>query len=115
MRAALRALYEALILLARRVPQSSVGADPVDMLMLPAWYKSPGTKDVLPPPAGLDLDARGLAAYRYRLDQLTIEEREAIKRSQDRHRLRLETLRVREAERKAKIEKQSKETHPIGR
>ncbi len=107
-RSALRALYEALIHLARRVPSSSVGADPIDMLMLPPWHKNPATGNILPPPAGLDLDTRGLAAFRYRLEQLTIDEGEVIKQCQERHKRRLETLRTREAERKTQLEKPAK-------
>ena len=109
LKAAVRTLYETVLILARRLPPTStVGADPFDVLMLPPWYKCPSTGNVLPPPVGLDLDTRGLAAFRMRLNELTAAERDEITRCQNRHRLRLETLRTRESDRKAQLEKSAK-------
>ncbi|MFZ4776712.1 MAG: hypothetical protein ACOYM3_15180 [Terrimicrobiaceae bacterium] len=109
LKAAVRALYETVLLLARRLPPTStVGADPFDLLMIPPWFKSPSTGNVLPPPAGLDLETRGLAAFRMRLNALSVSERDEITRCQERHRVRLETLRTREAERKAQMDRSSK-------
>ena len=63
-RASLRALYEAVLLLCRRLPESALGSAPADVLMLPAWFECPETANVLPPPPDLDLDQKGLEAVR---------------------------------------------------
>jgi len=110
MRACLRAVYECLAKMQRRLPPASTTAeaDPMEILMNPPWHVNEATGNVLPPPFGFDVEQRGLAAFRMRLKQLSEEQRAEVLKAQQRHSKRAEILRKREAERKAKREKTGK-------
>lgn len=108
LRAAVRALYESLLLVCRRLPESALGSAPADMLMMPPWYESPCTGDVLPPPLGLVLDQSGLGAFRFKLSLLSPEQLAELQSRQTRLPEQLEKLRKREADR----EKQLKQGGP---
>ena len=83
-RCVLRAVYESILLICRRLPESTTGADadPVEMLMLPPWLRNPETADMLPPPLHLDLKQIGCENLRQRLDHLSHDEQSAIRTSQ---------------------------------
>ena len=67
-RHALRALYETILLLCRRIPPTSLGADPVDTLMQPKWFQNAKAGNVLAPPCGLDLSQPGLGSFNFRVN-----------------------------------------------
>ena len=94
-----RAIYDAILLISRRLPLSALGSTPSDILMLPPWYQNPATGHVLSPPNGLDLDQQGLGALRLKMTLLTSAEIAEVQRSQRRIHELLEKLRKREAER----------------
>lgn len=104
-RALLRALYEALLFVCRRLPNSDLGSAPADVLMLPPWHESPQTGNVLPPPLGLAVDQTGLGAFRLKLSLLTAEELAEYHRIQNRLPEQREKLTKRETERAARIKK----------
>jgi len=104
-RASLRAVYEAIILISRRLPPATLGSDPADVLMLPPWHDSPKTGGVLPPPRGLDLEQKGLGSLRATLSLLLAEQLAEVHRCQERHVVLLDTLLKREAERELKLRK----------
>jgi len=80
MKACLRAVYECLAKMQRRLPPASTTAeaDPMEILMNPPWHKKPATGNVLSPPVGCDLEQMGLAAFRMRLVQLNEEQRAEV-------------------------------------
>lgn len=108
-----RAIYETLIALSRRVSSSGFRGDPIDLLMLPPWHECPETGDTLPPPVDLDLERRGLAAFRLHLEQLHHDQLCEIERRQQRHKRLLETLRKRERDREVAL-KRTKRDPEIG-
>lgn len=102
-RQAIRALYETLLLLCRRIPASTLGADPVDTLMMPKWFENPKTGNVLPSPRGLDLSQPGLGAYNFRVNLLPPLELAAMHEAQDRIFDLLTKLRQREQDREKEL------------
>jgi len=104
-RASLRALYDAVLLLCRRLPESALGSAPADALMLPPWHENPKTGNVLPPPPGLDLDQKGLGAFRLKLTLLAADQLSEIHRIQNCLAEHNEKILKREAERAARLKK----------
>ena len=102
-RNALRAIYESILIICRRLPPTSLGADPVDALMLPAWYQNPKTGNVLPPPRDLDLSKPRLGTYNFRVNLLKPLELAELNQAQKRICELLETLQKREKAREAEI------------
>lgn len=77
----LHSVYNAILHLSRKVPQES-GATASEMLMMPPWYRSPATGNVLPHPKDLDLTQRGLGGFNVKLSMLQQIERDEITKRQ---------------------------------
>lgn len=105
-RSSLRALYEAVLLVSKRLPPSTLGSSAADVLMTPPWYLNKRTANVLPPPSGIDLQQSGIGPLRLKLSLLTEEELAEFHRCQFRAAELLEILRSRETERAAKLKKE---------
>ena len=97
----LHSVYNAILHLSRKVPQET-GATAAEMLMMPPWYHSPKTGDVMPYPANLDLSQRGLGSFNLKISMLQQIERDEIRKRQYRIYEHLQELEKREKER-AKI------------
>jgi len=108
LRSAVRALYEAVLLISRRIPRATLGSDPADILMMPPWYVSPKTGDLLPPPAGLDItqEKQGFSALRLKLSTLTDDQQAAVRAAQNRLPELREMLMKREVEREKQLKQQ---------
>jgi|GEM_PF-5895585 len=104
-RSSLRAIYEAILLICRRLPESALGSAPADVLMLPPWHENPQTGNVLPPPRGLAIEQAGLGAYRMKLSLLAAEELAAVHSAQTRLCEHREALLKRESARAATLKK----------
>lgn len=104
-RASLRALYEAVLHIAKRLPPAALGSTAADVLMTPPWFKNEPTGNVLPPPSGLDLQQAGLGSLRFKLTLLTAEQLAEFHRCQFRAAELMEKLRKREIERAARLKK----------
>ena len=104
-RASMRALYEAVLLISKRLPPAIIGSPVADVLIAPPWYKNELTGDVLPPPSGLDLEQAGLGILRAKLKLLSEEQLAEFHRLQFRAAALLEDLRKKEIERAAKLTK----------
>ena len=102
-RASLRALYETLLLICRRLPPAAVGADPADVLMVPPWYESPQTGNLIPFPAGIDTEYPGLGALRHKLGFMTEDQLAAFRAAQVRVAKHREALLQREKEREVRL------------
>lgn len=105
LRASQRAIYDTLLVISRRLPPATLGSAPADILMLPPWYESPKTGNLLPFPAGIDTEKPGLGALRLKLSLLTAEELAAFRAAQTRIADHNETLQKREKERDAILKK----------
>lgn len=104
-RASLRAIYDTLLVVSRRLPPATLGSTPADLLMLPPWYEAPKTANLLPFPAGIDIEKPGLGALRFKLASLAAEELAAFRAAQNRIADHKDTLLKREKERDAILKK----------
>ena len=98
-RDAQHAIYDAIVLISKRLQCNAGDSTPADILMQPPWYRNPATGHVLPPPPGFDIQQYGLGALRVKLGLLNALQRAEIQRSQKRISDLLEKLKKREAER----------------
>lgn len=94
----LHSVYNAILHLSRKIPEDT-GATAAEMLMMPPWYRSPATANVIPYPANLDLSQRGLGGFNVKLSMLQQIERDEITKKQFRIFEHKQELEKREKER----------------
>lgn len=115
-RMALRAIYEALIALSRRVtPIDNFSADPIDILLCPSWHTDEATGNILPPPDGVNIETGKLGAIRLYLNRLSDEQATELSRRRLRHKKHLEMLIKREEEREARLKKENRRGPDVDR
>lgn len=94
----LHSVYNAILYLSRKIPQDT-SATAAEMLMMPPWYSSPKTGNVMPYPKDIDLAQRGLGGFNVKLSLLQEIERDEIRIRQFRIYKHKEELEKREKER----------------